>query len=148
MSYAFMSLLKFSFLTLLLAHWLACLWGFISIAGDGEWTGYDSGYSWRQKANIPSNASAYDIYGISLYVSLNNIFGGSCEINPGNYAEFFVQAAMLARFTPNQTPFLVLKVPRASLLEDSLAFLRSVPDSDLTKELKIEFVAVWNQPMS
>ena len=47
---------------------------------------------------------------------------------------------MLARFTPNQTPFLVLKVPRASLLEDSLAFLRSVPDSDLTKELKIEFV--------
>ena len=29
----------------------------------------------------------------------------------------------------------------ASLLEDSLAFLRSVPDSDLTKELKIEFVA-------
>jgi hypothetical protein len=29
------------------------------------------------------------------YVALNNIFGGSCEINPANYGEFFAQCFML-----------------------------------------------------
>ena len=33
--------------------------------------------------------------GVSLYVALNNIFGGSCEINPGNFLEFYAQSVML-----------------------------------------------------
>ena len=79
------------------------MWGFVGVSepvgfleGSGQaWAGYNEGLSWRQKARISSNASAYEVYGVSLYVALNNIFGGSCDINPGNYIEFYVQAAML-----------------------------------------------------
>jgi len=46
---------------------------------------------------------------------------------------------MRAQLSGEGVPYLVLEVPRTSLLEDSLAFLRSVPDADLTKELKIKF---------
>ena len=35
------------------------------------------------------------LYGISLYVSLNNIFGSACEINAANYGEFYAQCVML-----------------------------------------------------
>jgi hypothetical protein len=97
-----------------------------SVNTDGCW--YLSGHAWLCSPSAKRELLAFDAR--------------------RRQQQSFVQAAMLARFTPNQTPFLVLKVPRASLLEDSLAFLRSVPDSDLTKELKIEFVAVWNQPVS
>merc|ERR1719271_1297980 len=51
--------------------------------------------SWRQKARVPDSVSPYELYGICLYVALNNIFGGSCEINPGTYVEFYAQALML-----------------------------------------------------
>ena len=57
----------------------ACLWGFFATSSDDVWTGYDAGLSWRQKARITS-MSVTDLYGVSLYVALNNIFGGSCEI--------------------------------------------------------------------
>ena len=97
-----------------------------SVNTDGCW--YLSGHAWLCSPSAKRELLAFDAR--------------------RRQQQSFVQAAMLARFTPNQTPFLVLKVPRASLLEDSLAFLRSVPDSDLTKELKIEFAAVWNQPVS
>ena len=136
-SFAMVSLIKFSLLTCMLAHWLACLWGecnrlitsaltfcphadysppsgsrfpprrrlfsplvslhcpgFIAISSDEIWTGYDDGLSWRQKARVAS-ATAYELYGVSLYVALNTIFGGSCEIQAGNYYEFFVQGFML-----------------------------------------------------
>ena len=81
MSFAFMSLLRFTFLTFMLAHWLACLWGFVAVrpepsATNVTWTSYGDGLSWVQKANIPSDVSPYELYGISLYVALNNIFGG------------------------------------------------------------------------
>ena len=89
-----------------------------SVNTDGCW--YLSGHAWLCSPSAKRELLAFDAR--------------------RRQQQSFVQAAMLARFTPNQTPFLVLKVPRASLLEDSLAFLRSVPDSDLTKELKIEFV--------
>ena len=51
-SFALLSLAKFIFLTVLLAHWLACGWGFIAIASDAPWTGYDDGLSWKQKAQV------------------------------------------------------------------------------------------------
>ena len=51
----------------------------------------------------------------------------------------FLQTAMRAQLSGEGVPYLVLEVPRQSLLEDSLAFLRSVPGADLTKELKIKF---------
>ena len=114
-SFALMSLFKFAFLTVLLAHWLACLWGFIGYrtidlddpllanvtAEDLDmtttiaWGGYGAGHSWRQKARVPDDANEWQLYGICIYVALNNIFGGSCEMNPGTYAEFFVQGIML-----------------------------------------------------
>ena len=93
-SLALLSLLKFTLLTCILAHWLACLWGFVASSSDATWTGYDDGLSWRQKAQLHS-ANVYELYGVALYVALNNIFGGSCEIQAGNYREFFVQSFML-----------------------------------------------------
>ena len=95
LSFATMSLISFSCLTCLLAHWLACLWGFMGIRGEEEWTGYASGLTWIQKARVPDSASPYDLYIMSLYVALNTIFGGSCEIQAGNYVEFAIQATML-----------------------------------------------------
>ena len=124
-SFALMSLVKFSFLIMVLAHWLACAWGFVGAkwselpeaarasagmgpaarsndsdggspkADLGTWTGYHTEMTWRQKAGVPDTVNEYELYGISLYVALNNIFGGSCEIHPGNYPEFYVQAVML-----------------------------------------------------
>ena len=172
-SFALMSLVKFSFLIMVLAHWLACLWGFVSVkwselpeetmaASTGTqnassvWAGYHSQMSWRQKAGVPDTTNEYELYGMCIYVALNNassqplsiptdlcvvalgcpllarppvspsstpsrlspslhsltrrrvdrhhpspllccaqIFGGSCEIHPGNFIEFYVQAAML-----------------------------------------------------
>jgi len=95
LSSATTSLSMFSFLTCLLAHWLACLWGFMAVRNEELWTGYGSGLSWIQKARVPDSASIFDVYLISLYVALNTIFGGSCEIQAGNYVEFAIQATML-----------------------------------------------------
>jgi hypothetical protein len=39
-SYAFLSLIKFTFITGLMAHWLACLWGFAGTYSTTQaWTG-------------------------------------------------------------------------------------------------------------
>jgi len=95
LSFASMSLIQFTCLTCVLAHWLACLWGFQGIRSEAEWHNYGQGLTWIQKANISNSANEYELYAISLYVALNNIFGGSCEINPGTYNEFFVQGLML-----------------------------------------------------
>ena len=95
--FALISLIKFSFLTVILAHWFACYWGFLADTTEleAEWYHYGSGLSWRQKAGIPASAGPIQLYGVALYVALNNIFGGSCEINPGNFLEFYAQSAML-----------------------------------------------------
>ena len=71
-----------------------------SVNTDGCW--YLSGHAWLCSPSAKRELLAFDAR--------------------RRQQQSFVQAAMLARFTPNQTPFLVLKVPRASLLEDSLAF--------------------------
>ena len=93
MSFALFSLLKFTVLTLILAHWLACLWGFVGAthARGLVWVGYgDHQVTWRHKHRIGvdgAETDAFYIYGVALYVALNNIFGGSCEINAANYVE-------------------------------------------------------------
>ena len=58
------------------------------------WGGYSYGQTWKTKARVEA-AGQWEAYVMALYVALNNIFGGSCEINPGNFLEFYVQAAML-----------------------------------------------------
>lgn len=101
LSFALLALVKFTIMTCVLAHWLACLWGFVGVSEAEEWTSHDNahqnGGTWRQKSGIGTDglASPYKLYGVCLYVALNNIFGGSCEINPANYTEFYVQGAML-----------------------------------------------------
>ena len=44
---------------------------------------------------VPWDEEPFAVYGICLYVALNTIFGGSCEIVPSNYGEFWAQSAML-----------------------------------------------------
>ena len=136
LSYAVTSLVQFLLLTLILAHWLACLWGFVGRnSGDGTLTPNAPrdplNQSWIEKAGLvmmfrgkaggdfsssssTSNATVYDdeddaeevdqlaviagafrLYGASLYVSLNNIFGGSCELSPANYVEYYVHCLMM-----------------------------------------------------
>ena len=94
-SFATLSLVKFTFLTVVLAHWLACTWGFVGEPHDDEWDSFDQGLTWRQKARIGDSAGPFGLYGASLYVAFNNIFGGSSEIHPANYVEFYVQVGMM-----------------------------------------------------
>jgi hypothetical protein len=54
----------------------------------------EGGLSWKQKAMVKTT-NEFELYGVALYVALNNIFGGSCEVHPGNYPEFYLQGAML-----------------------------------------------------
>lgn len=111
LSYAVASLIQFLVLTLMMAHWLACLWGWVGRnSGDGvlsEDAPRDPlNQSWIELAGfVPlfdegaihgtSLAGAFRLYGASLYVSLNNIFGGSCELHPANYVEYYAQCLMM-----------------------------------------------------
>ena len=106
-SFALVSLVRFCVLIFILAHWLACLWGFVGLkwseldltddqrstlaaAGLGsanttqealegglsvaaEWAGYHTHMSWRQKARVSDSANEYELYGICIYVALNNV---------------------------------------------------------------------------
>ena len=99
MSYASQALLRFLILTCVLAHWLACLWGFTGqradLAAAETWhsrlpKAYDGFKLGEEQYNHP-----FEIYGACLYVALNNIFGGSCEINPNSAAEYYVQGLMM-----------------------------------------------------
>lgn len=93
-------------ITMVLAHWLACLWGFVGLddyvdlstwtegVEPPAWEGYLSDQTWRSKAKV-LDAGPWDHYGMAIYVALNTIFGGSCEINPANFVEFYTQAFML-----------------------------------------------------
>lgn len=97
-----LELLKFFALTMMTAHWLACMWGFegnnysdnspIDIS-----TWYVESYtqlSWVQKHQLTS-ASPPQLYGVALFVSLSNIFGGPTDISPANYYEFYLQGFMM-----------------------------------------------------
>lgn len=115
-SYAVSSLVRFLIGVCVLAHWLACFWGLVGQAGADpvvgnatgakgifgtdpssgiEWSGrYSEGLTWVEKYQL-QDLSAFETYGVALYVALNNIFGGSCEINPANPVEFYAQSIML-----------------------------------------------------
>ena len=106
LSFAMLSLIRFLILIIVLAHWLACAWGYIGSSSDGPtaanassaeeaWVSYaHSDITWRTKAGVDSG-NPFDVYAVALYVSLNNIFGSSCEINPANYFEFYMQSIMM-----------------------------------------------------
>ena len=86
-----LELVKFLVITVFMAHWLACIWGFVGNNYNVNTpidlsTWYVADYvklSWVQKAQM-TEALAWQLYGASLYVSMANIFGGPCEINPAN----------------------------------------------------------------
>ena len=99
MSYALQSLLRFLVLTCVLAHWLACLWGFF-----GQRVDESAPDTWHARLPIvlqPYSAGAaqfehpFSLYGVCLYTALTNIFGGSCEINPNSASEYYIQATMM-----------------------------------------------------
>jgi hypothetical protein len=101
-SFALLSLIKFSITTCVLAHWLACLWGFVGVTHGGTFTTFDNaaadGVTWRQRSNVNNGVlkpSPVELYGVCLFVALNNIFGGSCDISPANYLEFYIQGVMM-----------------------------------------------------
>ena len=109
LSYAVTTLVEFLLLVVIMAHWLACLWAFVGRnSGDGilsEDAARDPiNQSWIEKAGLVGLfdehsaegpiPGAFRLYGAALYVSLNNIFGGSCEINPANYVEYYLHCVM------------------------------------------------------
>ena len=92
-------------LTLMMAHWLACMWGFVGRAtgsDDAEYAAELTAFSprdyhnqnWVIRASL-TEAGPFELYSVALYVALNNIFGGSCDIAPANFYEFWVQGFMM-----------------------------------------------------
>lgn len=113
MSHASLELIKFLIISLIIAHWLACLWAFIGKSGDyltplaedPEWLARYPGvpyiyqrdyrsHTWIQKAGL-GDSHPFELYGVALYVSLSNMFGGPTDISPANYVEFYVQCLMM-----------------------------------------------------
>ena len=114
-SYAMLSLAQFFFITVIMSHWLACWWGYIGGAADhilADHSHYTDNLTIQRLHEINLELDDYsqsnwiklarawtdnywDLYALSIYVALNNIFGGSCDIAPGNFSEFYVQALML-----------------------------------------------------
>ena len=114
-SNAYLSLIQFILMTILMSHWLACLWGYVGNAADHlasdhsryttnltrdrlfeinlELEDLSSG-SWIRLARAWTN-SPWELYGVAVYCALNNVFGGVTEVSPGNYAEFYVQTFMM-----------------------------------------------------
>lgn len=122
-SHSSLKMMEFLLISLVMAHWLACLWCFVgrlgnywvaleSDEGEGkEWEATFPGvpftypgprgpayayrhYSWIQKAGM-SDASPWELYGPALYLALSNMFGGSGEPSPANYVEFYIQGLMM-----------------------------------------------------
>ena len=85
-SYAVIALIKFFVIVCMLAHWLACLWGVIGqrkAPADGSLarpTWHDRLPEGMQQfsSGDAQYEYAWQLYGSSLYVALNNIFGGVC----------------------------------------------------------------------
>lgn len=100
LSFAMISLVRFLILVLVLAHWLACAWGYAGMGDNGEilstttWSRYEHGLTWRERHRIYTN-DPWELYAVCLYVALNNVFGNSCEIYPARYVEFAVQSVMI-----------------------------------------------------
>ena len=97
-----LELIKFAVMTVVMAHWLACMWGFAGRHySDNTPIDLDEWYvedyralSWVQKHQF-TLARPFQLYGVALYVALSNIFGGPCEVSPANYYEFYLQGFMM-----------------------------------------------------
>ena len=102
MDLSMLELVKFFFMTVFTAHWLACIWGLMgNNFSDNSPIDLDTWYiedyhqlSWVQKAQM-TDAQPLELYCVALYVALANIFGGPCEICPANYYEFLLQGMMM-----------------------------------------------------
>jgi len=96
-SLVFLSLMQSALFVLLLAHWLACFWGFVGTAYSSpgsEWLSYDQRITWRHKSNVPPDAAPFDVYWIALYVATSIIFGSACDVVPATYYECAIVALM------------------------------------------------------
>ena len=98
-----LELVKYLVITVFVAHWLACGWGFVgnNLSESKDPINLDTWYvedyrtlSWIQKHQL-TDAKPLELYCVALYVALSNIFGGPCEISPANYGEFLVQSVMM-----------------------------------------------------
>ena len=119
MTHATMKMIEFLMISLVMAHWMACLWTFVGRLGDystvlendPEWAAIYPGvpytypgprgpgyayrhHSWIQKAGM-YDAQPWELYGAALYLALTNMFGGSGEPSPANYYEFYAQSLMM-----------------------------------------------------
>ena len=118
-SHATVKIIEFVIISLVMAHWMACLWCFVGRMGnyqtvledDPEWEARYPGlpyvypgpkgpghayrhFSWIQKAGM-YDAEPLELYGSALYLALANMFGGGGEPGPANYYEFYVQGIMM-----------------------------------------------------
>jgi len=115
LSFAYMEIIQFVTITLIMSHWLACLWAFVGRApsdydqaldktpsflaryGNNTQYVYTPDYlnhNWLQKHGL-TDATPTQIYIVSLHVSLANIFGGPSDITPASYLEITVQSVMM-----------------------------------------------------
>lgn len=102
-SFAFMALVRFVLLTLVTAHWLACLWvivGRLEPVPDG--TPIPDAHSafgtnWIHKAGL-ADATPVDLYSVALFVAVSIIFSGnSGVIVPASPFEYVVQVGARAQ---------------------------------------------------
>ena len=102
LSFALLALLKFSVLTVVMAHWLACFWVLAGRLSDPVPPGSPAldphrafEYTWIHKAGL-EDATIYETYGVALYVALTTIFSGSGgTIVPANSFEYYCQSLMM-----------------------------------------------------
>ena len=119
LSHAVLKMIEFAIITAVMAHWLACLWAFVGRMGpysevletDPAWAAAFPGvpytypgplgptyayrhHSWIQKAGM-YDAQPFELYGVSLYVALSNMFASGATPSPANYSEFYVQCLMM-----------------------------------------------------
>ena len=119
LSFALLALMKHLVMTAAIAHILACVWGAVGGAtalgatsafddnslGDATEaemeqercfkTLADDSCSWVLASGL-RGAGDFALYCVSLFVALNNIFGGSSDIMPTNTAEAMLQSLMMA----------------------------------------------------
>lgn len=100
-SFAVISLIKFVILTLVNAHWLACLWvliGRVSSVSDDTPSPDPHlafGTNWIHKAGL-TQATPNEIYSVALYVAFSSIFSGSGgTVVPASPLEYYFQTLMM-----------------------------------------------------
>ena len=98
-SFAMISLLKFTILTVITSHWLACslvLIGRLNPADEGEPVDLSVafGVNWIHRAGLQS-ATPVEMYGVAIYVALATITSGtSGMISPASPLEYYLMTLM------------------------------------------------------